>query len=447
MNHRHLVPVCAVLVLVYTCAGSSESLLADAQEDPRLAASPLAAGIDRQAAAIEQEMLGWRRHLHQHPELSNREVNTARYIAERLRSFGLEPRTGVAGHGVTALLQGATPGPVVALRADMDGLPVTEQVDVPFASRATGEYGGREVGVMHACGHDAHMAMLLGAAKILTDLRKDLRGSVLFIFQPAEEGAPIEERPAGAELMVEEGVLKDAAVEAIFGLHVFANIPSGHLTWRSGPLMAASDSYEIVVKGRQTHGASPWDGIDPIVVGSQIVMGLQTIVSRQLDITAQPAIVTVGQFEAGVRNNIIPDSARLVGTIRTFDEEMQADVHERIRRTAERIAEAAGATAEVRIDRGPPVTANDPALMTKMLPTLERVAGERLYEGRRVTTAEDYSYFQREVPGLFLFLGITPPDQVGTAAANHSPHFFVDESALLTGVRTLAHLAADYLFR
>jgi amidohydrolase len=443
MNSRRLLLTGTILAL--TCTVASPSVAAQEHRGDR--ASPLAAGIDRQAAAIEGEMLGWRRHLHQHPELSNREVNTATYIAERLRSFGLEPRTGVAGHGVTALLRGAQPGPVVALRADMDGLPVTEQVDVPFASRATGEYGGREVGVMHACGHDAHMAMLLGAAKILTGLRKDLRGSVLFIFQPAEEGAPIEERPAGAELMVKEGVLKDAAVEAIFGLHVFANIPSGHLTWRSGPLMAASDSYEIVVRGRQTHGASPWDGIDPIVVGSQIVMGLQTIVSRQVDITAQPAIVTVGQFEAGVRNNIVPDSARLVGTIRTFDEEMQADVHERVRRTAERIAEAAGATADVRIDRGPPVTANDPALMTKMLPTLERVAGDRLHEGRRVTTAEDYSYFQREVPGLFLFLGITPPDGVGTAAANHSPHFFVDESALVTGVRTLAHLAADYLFR
>lgn len=419
---------------------------ARAQSTPA-AASPLAARIDREAAAIEREMLSWRQHLHQHPELSNREADTAMYIAERLRSFGLEPRTGVAGHGVTALLRGAQPGPVVALRADMDGLPVREEVDLPFASRATGEYAGREVGVMHACGHDAHMAMLLGAAKILTGLRQDLRGSVLFIFQPAEEGAPIEERPAGAELMVNEGVLKDAAVEAIFGLHVFANIPAGHLTWRSGPLMAASDSYEIVVRGRQTHGAAPWDGIDPIVVASQIVLGLQTIVSRQVDITAQPAIVTVGQFEAGVRHNIIPDSARLVGTIRTFDETMQADIHERVRRTAERIAEAAGASAEVRIDRGPPVTANDAGLMRRMMPTLERVAAERLRESPRVTTAEDYAYYQREVPGLFLFLGITPPEQVGTAPANHSPRFFVDESALVTGMRTLAHLAADYLFQ
>jgi amidohydrolase len=408
--------------------------------------SPLAAEIDRRAGAVEADMLAWRRHLHQHPELSNREVNTATFIAERLRAFGLEPRTGVAGHGVTALIRGAQPGPVVALRADMDGLPVTEEVDLPFASRVVGEYQGREVGVMHACGHDTHMAMLLATAQILSGLRDQLRGSVLFIFQPAEEGAPIDERPAGAELMVREGVLKDPPVDAIFGLHVFANIPSGHVTWRSGALMAASDSYEIVVRGRQSHGASPWDGIDPVVVASQIVLGLQTIVSRQLDITAAPAIVTVGQFEAGVRHNIVPDSARLVGTIRTFEDQMQADVHARIRRTAERIAEAAGATAEVRIDRGVPVTANDPALMAKMLPTLERVAPGRLHESRRVTTAEDYSFFQREVPGLLLFLGITPADQVGTAPANHSPHFLVDESALITGVRTLTHLAADFLF-
>jgi amidohydrolase len=433
----------AALFLMLGCAVPHPAW---AQGEERSTPSPIAAEIDRRAAEVEQEMLEWRRHLHQHPELSNREVNTAKYIVEQLRSFGLEPRTGVAGQGVTALLRGGQPGPVVALRADMDGLPVTEEVDLPFASRATGEYGGREVGVMHACGHDAHMAMLLATARILTTLRHELRGSVLFIFQPAEEGAPLEERPAGAELMVKQGVLKDAAVDAIFGLHVFANIPAGHLTWRSGPLMAASDSYEILVRGRQTHGASPWDGVDPIVVGSQVVLGLQTIISRQVDITAQPAIITVGQFEAGVRNNIVPDTARLVGTIRTFDEKMQADVHERIRRTAQRIAEAGGASADVRIDRGPPVTANDPALMTRMLPTLERVAAGRIRESGRVTTAEDYSYFQRDVPGLFLFLGITPPEQVGTAPANHSPHFFVDESALVTGVRTLAHLAADYLF-
>jgi amidohydrolase len=389
-------------------------------------------------------MLAWRRHLHQHPELSNRESETAAFIAGKLRSFGLEPRTGVARHGVVAVLTGAHPGPVVALRSDMDGLPVTEESTLPFASRAKGEYEGRPVGVMHACGHDAHMAMLLAAARVLTAARDRLRGSVVFIFQPAEEGAPRAEQPAGAELMVKEGVLRNPKVEAIFGLHVFANVPSGHLSWRSGPVMAAADSYEIVVRGRQTHGAAPWAGVDPIVIASQIVTALQTIVSRQVDITAQPAIVTVGQFESGVRNNIIPDSARLVGTIRTFDAKMQEDIHNRVRRTAGSIAEAGGATAEVRIDRGYPVTVNDPGLTERMLPTLRRLAGDRLFEGPKLTSAEDYSYFQQQVPGLFLFLGITPQAEVGKAPQNHSPRFTVDESALITGVRTLVHLAWDY---
>ena len=409
-------------------------------------ASPLAAEIDRRAAAIEQDLLAWRRHLHQHPELSNRETETARFVADKLRSFGLELQTGVARTGVTALLRGAQPGPVVALRSDMDGLPVTEDVDLPFASRATGEYEGKRVGVMHACGHDAHMAMLLATARILSDLKGQLRGSVKFIFQPAEETAPRDEQPAGAELMVKEGVLDNPRVDAVFGLHVFANVPTGHIGWRSGPIMAAADMFEIIVRGRQTHGASPWAGVDPVVVGSQIVLALQTIVSRQVNITTQPAIVTVGQFEAGVRNNIVPDTARLVGTIRTFDDAMQADIHERVRRTAERIAEAAGATAEVRIDRGYPVTANHPARTSEMLPTLERVTGGRLIEIPKMTTAEDFTYFQRQVPGVFVVLGVTPPAQVGTAAANHSQKFFVDETALVTGVRVLANLAADYLF-
>jgi amidohydrolase len=407
--------------------------------------SALHAELDKRATAVEQEMLGWRRHLHQHPELSNREVETAKYLTERLRSFGLEPRSGVARHGVVAVLKGGQPGPVVALRSDMDGLPVTEESTLPFTSKAKGEYEGRPVGVMHACGHDTHMAMLLAAAKVLTGVRADLRGSVVFIFQPAEEGVPRAEQPAGAELMVKEGVLANPKVDAIFGLHVYGNLPTGQIDWRSGAMMAAADSYEVIVRGRQTHGATPWQGVDPVVVGSQIVLALQTIVSRQVNITAQPAIVTVGQFEAGVRNNIIPDSARLVGTIRTFDDAMQNDIHERIRRTAQRIAEAGGATAEVRIDRGYPVTSNHPELTKQMLPTLKRVAGDRLVEGPKITGAEDFSYFQREVPGLFVMLGITPPAEVGKAPQNHSPRFFVDEAALVTGVRALTHLAVDYL--
>jgi amidohydrolase len=422
------------------------STAAPAVAQTRLPASPLSAEIDRRAAALEQELISWRRHLHEHPELSNREVETAKFVAEKLRSFGLEPQTGVAKTGVVALLKGARPGPVVALRADMDGLPVSEEVDLPFASKAKGEYEGKPVGVMHACGHDTHMAVLLAAAKILSDMKGQLRGSVKFIFQPAEEGAPANEQPAGAELMVKEGVLKNPDVDAVFGLHSFANVPSGHIGWRSGPFMAAADILEITVRGRQTHGAAPWAGVDPIVVASQIVLGLQTIVSRQVDITAQPAIVTVGQFEGGVRSNIIPDSVRLVGTVRTFDDAMQTDIHDRITRTAQRIAEAAGATAEVNIDRLYPVTANHPELTARMLPTLERVAGKKLLELGKITGAEDFTYYQREVPGVFIFLGITAPDQVGKAPANHSPRFSVDESALVMGVRALTHLAADYLF-
>jgi amidohydrolase len=267
----------------------------------------------------------------------------------------------------------------------------------------------------------------------------------MFIFQPAEEGAPLAERPAGAQLMVAEGVLENPAVDAIFGLHVFANVPTGIITYRSGPFMAAADSFEILVKGRQTHGSSPWRGVDPIVVGAQIVNALQTIVSRNVDITRLPAVVTVGQFQSGVRNNIIPDTARLVGTIRTFDDEVQKDIHARVRRIAEAVASAAGATVDVRIDLGPPVTTNDPALTARMLPTLERVAPGRVRESEFITGAEDFTYYQRRVPGLFFFLGITPPAQVGKAPANHSPFFFVDEAALPVGVRALAHLAVDYL--
>jgi amidohydrolase len=408
------------------------------------AQSPLHRTIDERAAALEQEMLGWRRHFHEHPELSNREVETSKYVAERLRSFGLDPKVGVGRHGVVATLRGAQPGPVVALRADMDALPVKEESGLPFASTATGEFEGRNVPVMHACGHDAHMAMLLAAAKILSGLQAQLHGTVKFIFQPAEEGAPASELPAGADLMVREGALKSPDVDAVFGVHVFANIPSGHIGYRSGPLMAASDQYEIIVRGRQTHGANPWNGVDPIVVGSQVVLGLQTIVSRQVDITAQPAIITVGQFESGVRNNIIPDSARLVGTIRTFDEAMRKDVHERITRTAQRIAESAGATATVSFGRYTPVTVNNPALTRHVLPTLQRVTNN-VFEVPLFTTAEDFSFYQHAVPGVFVFLGITPPDQVGKADANHAPRFMVDERALVTGVRTLSYLAVDYL--
>jgi amidohydrolase len=434
-----------VVSLLLLCAGPSSSASAQAARPAASAASPLAAEIDKLAAAVEPELLEWRRYLHQHPELSNRETETAKYVTERLKSFGLEPKTGVARTGVVAILKGGKPGPVVALRTDMDGLPVREQVDVPFASKASSTYDGQEVGVMHACGHDAHMAILLATARVLTKVQDRLPGTVKFIFQPAEEGAPAAERPAGADLMVREGVLKDPIVDAIFGLHVFANVPSGHITYRSGSFMAASDTFEIIVKGRQTHGSQPWNGIDPVVVGSQIVTALQTIVSRSVDITRAPAVVTVGQFQSGVRFNIIPDSARLVGTIRTFDEKVQADIHARIKRIAEGIAAGAGTTVELKITKNTPVTSNNAALTARALPTLERTAPGKVHESELITGAEDYAYYQREVPGLFFFLGITPAAEVGRAAANHSPFFFVDESALLTGVRALSHLVTDYL--
>ena len=422
-----------LLLLLALAAGAPQSPPRSTTGDP-----------DARIAGVEQEMLGWRRHLHQHPELSNREVETAKYIAEKLRSFGLEPRTGIARTGVVAVLRGGQPGPVVALRSDMDGLPVTEDTGLPFASQVKTEHEGRSVGAMHACGHDAHMAMLLATAKVLVGMKETLRGSVVFVFQPAEESVPVAERPAGAELMVKEGVLREPKVDAIFGLHVFSNVPTGYVSWRSGPMMAAADAFEVTIRGRQTHGAAPWAGVDPIVVGAQIVTAIQTIVSRQVDITAQPAIVTVGQFEAGVRNNIIPDTARLVGTIRTFDAEMRRDIHARLQRMVGSIAEASGAVADVTIDPGYPVTANHPALSNRMLPTLKRVLGDRVYEGSKITGAEDFSYFQQQVPGLFLLLGVTPKAEVGKAAQNHSPKFFVDETALITGVRTLVHLTLDY---
>jgi len=408
--------------------------------------SPLAAELDTRIDEGKGRLIEWRRHLHEHPELSNREVETAAFVAERLRAMGLEPVTGIAGHGLKAVIEGGLPGPTVALRADMDALPVKEGVDLPFASRATGIYEGKTVPVMHACGHDAHMAMLLAAAEALVGVRDRLPGTVVLIFQPAEEGVPLEEQPAGAEKMIEEGVLENPKVDAIFGLHVFSSGPTGTFGYRSGPMLAAVDKFEIHVLGRQTHGSRPWHGVDPIVTGSEIVTALQTIVSRGLDITKEPAVVTVGQFESGVRNNIIPDRARLVGTIRTFDEGMRAEIHRRIERIATNVAEAHGATAEVSIEPGYPVTVNDPGLTEQMLPTLERVAPGRVIELSKITGAEDFSFYAREVPGLFVSVGVTASANLGEAASNHSPLFTIDESALPGGARALAQLAADWLF-
>jgi amidohydrolase len=408
-------------------------------------ASRLDAEIDRRAARVQEQVVAWRRDIHAHPELSNRETRTADLVAQHLRALGMEVRTGVAHTGVVGVLRGGRPGPVVALRADMDALPVTEEVDVPFASKVRTTYNGQEVGVMHACGHDAHVAMLMGAAEVLAGMRRDLPGTVKFIFQPAEEGVPTGER-GGAELMIEEGVLENPRPGAIFGLHVFP-FPVGEIRYRPGGTMASSDAFRVVVRGRQTHGAQPWAGIDPIVVAAQIVVGLQTIVSRQVDVTAAPAIVTVGAINGGVRYNIIPDSLVMIGTIRTFDAAVRRDIHQRVRRTAESIAQSAGAAAVVTVDTGPPVTYNDPALTERMLPTLRQVAGaNKVQLNQPLTPAEDFSRYQERVPGLFFFLGIAPPGtDPRTVAPNHSPRFFVDEAALPVGVRALAHVAVDYL--
>ncbi len=409
--------------------------------------SRLDAEVDRRAAQVQGKVVAWHRDIHEHPELSNRETRTAELVAQHLRSLGLEVRTGVAHTGVIGVLRGGKPGPVVALRADMDALPVTEEVDVPFASRVRTTYNGQEVGVMHACGHDAHTAILMGVAEVLAGMRNDLPGTVKFIFQPAEEGAPIGER-GGAELMIEEGALENPKPSAIFGLHVFP-YPAGELRYRPGGTLASSDRFWIVVRGRQTHGAQPWAGIDPIVVASQIVLGLQTIASRQIDVTAAPAIVTVGAINGGVRFNIIPDSVVMIGTIRTFDTAVRNDIHNRIRRTAESIAQSAGATAQVTIDTTTAVTYNDPALTESIVPTLRDVAGaSHVSIGPLITASEDFSRYQQRIPGVFFFLGIVPPGtDPAKAAPNHSPRFYVDEAALPMGVRALAHLAVDYLSR
>lgn len=428
--------------------GAYALLLAGAVGPSSLAAqraSALDAEIDRRAPLLEAKAIAWRRDIHQHPELSNREVRTAKLVADHLRSLGIEVRTGVAKTGVVGVLRGGRPGPVVALRADMDALPVAEEVDLPFKSTVRSTYAGQAVGVMHACGHDAHVAILMSVAELLAGMRQQLPGTVKFIFQPSEEGAPPGEE-GGAAPMIKEGVLENPKVDAVFGLHVFP-LEVGTMTYRPGGIMASSDRFEIVVRGRQTHGALPWDGVDPVVVASQVVLGLQTITSRQLDLIQSPAVVTVGRMSGGVRYNIVPDSVVLEGTIRTFDEAMRSDIQARVKRTAESIASSAGATANVRIYGIAPVTFNDSALTARMAATLERVAGaNRAGIAKQTTTAEDFALYQQKVPGMFFFLGIRPKSvDPSKAAPNHSPRFFVDEAALVPGIRAMASVAVDFL--
>ncbi len=410
-------------------------------------ASSIAAQIDAAAQAIEAQVITWRRDFHQHPELGNSEFRTAGIVAEHLRALGFdEVRTGVAVTGVVGLLKGALPGPVVALRADMDALPVTEEVDLPFASKVRAVWNGEQVGVMHACGHDAHTAILMGVATVLAGLRAQLRGTVKFIFQPAEEMPP-EGEEGGAKLMIEQGALDNPRPDAIFGLHITHRLPCSVIGYKPGPTMASSDKLRITVLGRQSHGAAPWMGVDPIVVSAQVVLGLQTIVSRQIDITREPAVVTIGAIKGGVRENIIPDSVEMRGTIRTFNEDMRDDVHERISYLAEHIARGSRAECKVCITKNYPVTVNHPALTEAMVPTLARVAGEgKLRLINKVTGSEDFSFFQQVVPGLFIFVGVTG-DGIDPAKApsNHSPRFLVDERALLVGIKALAHLTCDRL--
>lgn len=411
-------------------------------------ADNLVAEVERRAEQVMPKVVTWRRDIHQHPELGNQEVRTAKLVADHLRKLGMEVRTNVAVTGVIGVLKGGRPGPVIALRADMDGLPVTEQVDLPFASKVRTTYEGQEVGVMHACGHDTHVAMLMGVAEIFAGMRAQLPGTIVFLFQPAEEGLP-PGQVGGAEQMLKEGAFANPKPQAVFGLHVISPIPAGHIVYKSGGQLAAVDRLRIVVRGKQTHGAVPWGGVDPIVTASQIVVGLQTIASRQVDVLKAPIIVTIGQINGGVRNNIIPDSVVMVGTLRTLDPEMRTDVRARVKRTAEQIAVAAGASAQVWIYPGYPVTMNDESLTQWAGPILERVAGSgKAYTGPPVLGGEDFSYFANQVPGFFFFLGTVPAGtDPKTAAANHSPHFFVDEATLPVGVRALANLAAEYLTR
>lgn len=397
-------------------------------------------------AQVESKVIAWRRDLHQHPELSNREFRTSKVIEKHLKSLGLEVQTGIAHTGVVAILKGGKPGPLIGLRADMDALPVTEVVDLPFASKVTDTYRNQTVGVMHACGHDTHVAMLMGVAENLVKVKDSLAGDVMFIFQPAEEGAP-EGEQGGAELMLKQGLFAKRKPEQVFGMHVTSSMPTGMIGLRSGPAMASEDSFTIKVTGKQTHGSRPWSGVDPIVASAQIINSVQTIISRQVDITKAPAVVSFGAINGGIRSNIIPDEVELIGTIRTFDQDMRADIKVKLAEVAANAAKTVGATAVTVIQPGYPVTVNNPELVSKMRPVIASVVGDNmLIEPGLITGAEDFSYYALETPGMFFFLGVTPADQdINNVASNHSPAFYVDESALKVGVQTMTQIALTAL--
>jgi len=406
------------------------------------------ASLDAAIAAIEPKVVAWRRDIHQHPELGNREFRTSALVAEHLKGLGFDVETGVAHTGVVGTLVGGKPGPVIALRADMDALPVTERVDLPYASKVRSTYNGQEVGVMHACGHDAHVAILMGVAEVLAARRDSIPGTIKFFFQPAEEGPPAGEE-GGAELMVREGVMQNPKVEAVFGLHVNSVLPVGHVAYRPGGTMASAESFRIVIKGKQAHGAYPWSSVDPIVTATQVVMGLQTIVSRNVELTEGAAVVSVGRITGGVRANIIPEQVELEGTLRALNDDTRALLRERVRAVTTQIAGAMGATAEVTVPDGVayPVTFNDPELTARMLPSLQRAAGvENVVLRPAVTGAEDFSFFAQEAPGLFVFLGGRDPAMpAAQAPGHHTPEFQIDDRGLDLGVRVMAGLALDYL--
>ena len=422
-----------ILIVLVTCTINAQN-------------SVLKTKISQKANALESKVIQWRRELHQNPELGNREYKTAEKIAAYLQSIGIEVKTGIAKTGVVGILKGGKPGPVVALRADMDALPVKERVNLPFASKIEGEYNNQKVNVMHACGHDTHVAMLMGTATILAELRKDIKGTVKFIFQPAEEGAP-EGEEGGAELMVKEGVLENPKVDVIFGLHINAQTEVGKIKYRPKGTMASSDWFKIKVIGKQSHGATPWQGIDPIVTSSQIILGLQTIVSRNMALTENAAVVSVGQINSGIRSNIIPEELNMSGTIRTLDSKAQEFIHARVKQIATNIAESAGATAQVDITKKTLITYNDPLLTEQMLPSLKNTAGqENVLLTEAVTGAEDFSFYQAKIPGLFVFLGGMPkgkkPEEM---PSHHTPDFYIDESGFVLGMKTMANLTLDYM--
>tara|TARA_B100001123_G_scaffold341426_1_gene387174 strand:- start:13612 stop:14925 length:1314 start_codon:yes stop_codon:yes gene_type:complete len=403
--------------------------------------------LERNLDSLMEKVIEWRHDIHEYPELSNREYRTAEKVAKHLESLGMEVKTGIAHTGVVGILKGDKPGPMVALRADMDALPVTEMTGLPFASKVRDKFNGLDVGVMHACGHDAHVAILMGVAEFLTSIKNDLAGSVMFIFQPAEEGPPVGEE-GGAQLMLKEGIWKDKKPEVVFGLHV-TNAPNGMIAYREGAAMAAADPWKIVINGKQAHGSRPWDSVDPIMVAFQLGNNLQTIVSRKLDLRESPAVISVGSIHGGVRSNIIPEVVEMEGTIRTYDSGIRDQIFKEMKKIAQNTAAMAGASVEVYLPNGQnyPVTFNDEDLTKRVLPSLTRIVGEEMIvRSERATGAEDFSFFSQQVPGFYFFLGVNKPDaDPSTTPGNHSPFFYIDDSALPVGLKALSHLTIEYL--